>query len=203
MKNKITLLYFAALLLSTHSSWAKRTIPVVNKLPKATLGVKVGGNFEQLSGGTWEQAYKPGVVFGIFGGINKNRWGLKADVLVNTSQYALKDSLVKGTFRAVSLSVPVLVEYKLVHRVWLQAGPQFNSILSMKTDNNDIKDPKQFFNTGAVNLVGGVEARLPVHLVAGARYILGLTDLQKQNTGLAKEEWKQRSIQVYVGFRFI
>jgi len=183
---------------------AKLTIPVVKKVPKGTLGVKIGANFEQITRNeTWEKAYKPGVLFGVFGGVHKNNWGVKAEVLLNTSQYTLKDSLNKGTFRAVTLAVPILAEYKVWPRIWVQAGPQFNSIMSVKSSNDAFSDPKKYFNTSSVNLVAGVEAHLPLHIIAGARYVLGLTDLQNQSVGVAKEAWKQRSIQAYLGFRFI
>jgi hypothetical protein len=95
------------------------------------------------------------------------------------------------------------VEYKIVPRLWVQAGPQFNVLLSAKSDNKLYDDPKKFFNTSSLNIVGGLEARLPAHLVAGARYILGLTDINNPSGSRTNEAWRTRTIQAYLGFRFI
>ena len=188
--------------LFVNSANAKLTIPVVNKLPKATLGAKIGANFEQLTGDSWENKYKPGIVFGVFGGVHKNNWGVKAEVLFNTAQYTVSD-ITNAKFKTVTLNVPVLVEYKIVPRLWVQAGPQFNSILSVKSDNSIYDNPKEFFNTSSINIVGGLEARLPAHFVAGARYILGITDLNNTSLSGSNNAWRTRTIQAYVGFRFI
>jgi len=180
-----------------------QSVPVVGKLPKVHAGLVLGANFEQLSGNNWEQAYKPGVVFGAFGELTKNGWGLSVAALFNTSQYNLTDSATAGTFRAFYLNVPVLVEYRVIPRVWLQLGPQFGDLLSIKSGNSTLNDPKSYFNTSNVSGVVGVEARLPLHMLVGARYVLGFTDLRKESIGSATDAWKTRTIQAYVGFRFI
>ncbi len=96
-----------------------------------------------------------------------------------------------------------MFEYKIIPRVWLQAGPQFTKILSAKNNNND--DELSNLNTMEFSGVIGAQVKLPVHLVAGARYIMSFTDINNYpTTGLgSSDEWKTRSIQVYVGFRFL
>jgi hypothetical protein len=182
---------------------AKLTVPVVGKSPEATFGVKVGGNFEQLNGKSWETAYKPGIVFGAFGAIQKKHLGIQAELLVNTSNYSLKDSLSQGAFRMVNLCIPILIEYKVLPRVWVQAGPQFNTLLSARRENIDDADVKKLFNAGNVNLVTGVEVELPLRFSAGCRYILGLSDLNNETLPGVTDAWKTRSIQLHVGFRFL
>ncbi|MBC7552699.1 MAG: outer membrane beta-barrel protein [Taibaiella sp.] len=107
-------------------------IPVVGKLPNVDVGLKIGANFEQLNGSTWEQSYKPGISGGAFISADKGKIGLQLEALVNSSQYKFKDSLQKGIFRAIYLQIPLLFQYKIVNRLWVQAGPQFSSILSVK-----------------------------------------------------------------------
>ena len=171
------------------------------KLPKVHAGVKLGANFDQLTGSSWSQSYKPGIVGGAFGQVTYGNFGIQAEVLANTAQYDFKDSFKTGTFRAVYINVPVLLEYRVVPRIWVQAGPQFGNLVSMKSDNSTIADPKSYFNSSTVSGVLGVQATLPVHLVAGVRYIMGFTDVR--NVSSTTEAWKNRTIQLYLGFRFV
>ena len=183
---------------------AHAQVPVVGKkLPKVHVGIKAGANFDQITGSSWKQDYKPGVVFGGFVNASKGHFGLQVEVLFNTAQYQVNDSLSRGTFRALYFNLPVLLEYKIAPRVWLQAGPQFGNLISMKSDNSSIKDPKSFFNSSSVSGVLGAQVNLPLHLVVGARYILGFTDVRNSSVAGTTDAWKNRTIQAYLGFRFI
>ena len=113
MKHTLACIAFVCALFATRVN--AQSVPVVGKLPKVHAGLVLGANFEQLSGNNWEQAYKPGVVFGAFGELTKSGWGLSVAALFNTSQYNLADSAMSGTFRAFYLNVPVLVELSLIH----------------------------------------------------------------------------------------
>lgn len=177
-------------------------VPAVGSVD-GTLGVKLGANFNQLNGGTWEQAYKPGALIGAFGSINKGSWGLRVEANINSAQYAIKDSLTQHTWKAFYLDIPVLIEYKILDRVWAQGGIQVSRLLSMTTDNSAVTDPKSYFNSGYINGVVGLEARLPLHLVAGARYILGATNIRNESVSGTGDAWKARTAQLYVGFRFL
>lgn len=203
MKHNIlfTVLVFSLFIASSTYAQLPGVGKVTKKLPKVNLGLKAGANFETLSGNSWQNTYKPGIVFGGFVRVYKGNWGLDVEALLNTASYSPTDSLVKGTFRALYVDVPVLLEYKLFHRLWLQAGPQFSPLISMS--NSAVQDAQKSFKSGYFSGVVGLQVILPVHFVIGARYILGLSDINNVNAGSATGAWKNRSAQLYVGFRFL
>lgn len=191
--------------LSTALLFSNRTeaqIPGVSKvtkaLPKVNVGVKVGLNMQQLSGApSFKSDYKPGIVGGAFVSVRKNKIGVRLEGLVKTARIDVAPPST-GHINTLALDVPVLFEYKLISRLWLQVGPQFTDIISAKDQNSN--DVKNTFNSSDISGVLGLEALLPLHLTVGARYILGFTDMNKSGLG---DSWKNRSIQVSVGFRFL
>jgi hypothetical protein len=74
-------------------------------------------------------------------------------------------------------------------------------MLSAK-DNNS-KEVKNYFKSSDIAAVGGVDVRLPFRLSAGARYVMGLTDVNNNTVPGFSDAWKNRSIQVYLGYRFL
>ena len=204
MKSKVLLSALSAALLL--SSAAHAQVPVVSKvtkaLPKVTLGLKVGANFQELdSKSTFDNSYKGGVVGGAFVGITKNKIGVQVEGLVKTVKYAVAGA-TSSDINTVSLDVPLLLEYKIVPRLWVQLGPQFSSLLSAKNGSDDVKSA---FNTTDFSGVLGLQAILPLHIVAGARYVLGFTDVNSHNASFnaGTEAWHNRSFQIYVGWRFL
>ena len=202
---------------------ASAQIPVVSKavkaLPKPILGLKVGGNFNKLSTSGSELAndYKPSFLPGVFAGLEKGDWGIRVEGIINFAKYdyTFKDvnnnPLTSGTFKNIYLDIPIMLEYKVIHRVWLQGGIQFSRTLSVSSVGNGnyaaLSNPKDYFQTNSYSGVLGAELRLPVHLVLGARYILGFTDLTTGSVSSqfsnAKTAWTARTAQIYVGFRFL
>ncbi len=204
MKRTLLLTVFSALLLCAATSIAQ--IPVVSKVvPKVTLGLKVGANFQDLSSVSFKQAYNAGFMGGAFVGLQKRRWGVQVEALVKSAKFTFAQGNSLGSFNTyintVYLDVPVLLEYKIIPRLWVQAGPQFSDLISAK-DNNS-KDVASTFKTSDFSGVLGLEARLPVHFVVGARYILGLTNINNNNLPGYTDAWNNRAIQVYLGFRFL
>ena len=198
MKRTLLLTALSATLLCSNTSEAQ-SLPVVSSLPKVTVGIKAGANFQELTGDTWSQAYKASYLAGAFVGLQKHKWGVQLEAMIKGANY---DVSVGGSeLKTVSLDIPVLLEYRLIPRLWLQVGPQFSSIISAKDNSGD--DVKKSFKSGDFQGVLGLEARLPLHFTAGARYILGFTDINNGSAGAGTEAWKERSIQLYIGFRFL
>jgi len=203
MKHTLKLITLSTALLLASHTWAQ--VPVVSKvtkaLPKVTLGLKAGANFQTLTGSTWASSYKPGIVGGAFVGVSKGKWGVEAEALIKSARFDVNSSLGSGYVKSMYLDIPLLLEYKLVPRVWLQAGPQFSDLLSAK--NNSGTDVKTIFKSSDISGVLGVEVKLPVHLIAGARYVLGFSDMNNTSASGVKDSWKNRYAQVYIGFRFL
>ncbi len=181
-------------------------VSTVTKLvPEPIFGIKVGANFNELSTSATDmvQNYKAGISPGIFGGLRKGKWGVRAEVLVNFANYDYTVNGVKaGTFNNLYLDIPVMLEYKLFWRLWAQGGLQFSRTLNSSTTSSSITNPNDYFQKNSYSGVLGAELRLPVHLTFGARYVLGFTDLNTGTTG-ATSAWKARTAQVYLGFRFL
>ena len=204
MKHTLLLTAVSAALLFTTNANAQ--IPGVSKvtkaLPKVDLGVKLGANFQQLSGNLSKQ-YNGGVVGGIFVGLHKNRMGVQAEALIKTVKYDVSGTITNArtnSVNTIALDVPVLFEYKLFWHIWAQAGPQFTSLLSAK---NGSKDVKSDLNTTDFAGVIGIEAHLPMKLNIGVRYIYGFVDVNKESATGISDAMRNRTIQAYLGFRFL
>jgi len=212
MKHTLFAAVFSAVTL--FSSFAFAQIPVVSKvtkaLPKVALGLKLGANFQDLnSKSTFQNSYKGGVVAGAFLGITKNKMGVQVEGLIKTVKYSISDAIqgynMNKDINTVNLDVPVLFEYKFLPRLWVQIGPQFTSLLSAK---NGSKDVKTDFKTSDFSGILGLQAILPLHFVAGARYVLGFSDINSHSVStntisLGTEAWHNRSFQIYAGWRFL
>jgi len=171
--------------------------------PKPEIGIKLGANFQSITSTDWIQAYNPGIAGGFFAGFHKNKVGIRAEILASTSHYqsviAIDSDGTKGNFGMVYLNIPVLFEYKIIPCLSIQAGPQYSNLLSINKLSPLSSDPKVLFKSGEFSAVVGVEAKLPAHIIAGARYIYGLTNL---NNGalISSETWQTRTIQIYAGY---
>ncbi len=179
-------------------------VPVVSKvtkvLPKLTLGIKAGANMQQLTGGTWEQKLNTGFIGGAFVGVTKKKIGVQGEILVKSAKFDFNSSIGSASVNAMYLDVPVLFEYKIVKRLWVQLGPQFSTMLSAKQSSTDVKNA---FNTTDFSGVLGLQVNLPLHFTVGARYILGVTDVNNETVTGTKEAWNNRSIQLYLGYRIL
>ena len=202
---KKTLKLTALSLLLILSGQAFGQVPVVSKvtkaLPKVTLGIKAGANFQSLSGSEWTSTYKPGILGGAFVGVYKGHWGVQVEGLIKSARFDFNNSN-DAYVKSVSLDVPVLLEYKIVKRLWVQAGPQFTSVLSQSDYNT--QGVKNYLKSSDISGVVGLEVKLPLHLTIGARYILGFEDVNNHPSGsTATDAWRNRYAQLYIGFRFL
>jgi hypothetical protein len=174
--------------------------------PKVDLGLKIGLNMQQLSAGSdFQNSYKSGIFGGAFVGVHKNKIGVQVEALVKGVSYELNvpatpiSSGGTSKLNAVYLDIPLLFEYRIVKRVWLQLGPQYSIMMSAKNaSGNDVKNA---FKSSDFAGVIGLDVHLPVRLSAGARYVLGFSDIN--NTSSATESWKNRSIQLYLAYRIL
>jgi hypothetical protein len=165
-------------------------------VPKVTIGAKLGMNMQKLEGSAYETKFRSGIVGGAFVSVDRKKMGIRVEGLLKTAKYSVYNTNVK--VNAVYVDVPLLFEYKIVPRLWIQAGPQFSSMLSAKNTNGN--DVKSAFNTSDVSAVVGIEAALPLKLTVGARYIYGFSDLNNNSYG---GDLKSRSLQFSIGYRFL
>ncbi len=201
---KLLLAFTAATLLATGANAQLGVQKVTKKiLPTVTFGLKAGANVQRLNGtDTWKSSFKPGIVAGAFLSVDKKKKGIRVEGLVKTARFDMQVS-PWGYVNTVALDVPVLFEFKPIPRIWLQVGPQFTSMLSARHSSG--VDAKNSFTGSDLSAVGGLEVTLPFKLTFGARYIIGLIDVNNSATAAlagAGHSWKNSSMQFSVGYRF-
>lgn len=181
-------------------------------LSKVTAGVKAGVSADQITG---RLSFKNQSNIGISGGgfiqVERKKIGVQLEGLISLSKYSLQDSFISGgSFSIIHFDIPILFECKVAHGLWIQAGPQLNTILAVSHTPSTDTDPKSLFQSSNFCLAGGLEVKLPWNLSIGARYVYGLQNINDQgNSRIAgsieqsNQAWRTSSIQGYVGLKFL
>ena len=180
---------------------------------RISLGLKGGVNLSKLDGQSWEGGYKTNLLGGAWLAVHGSRFGVQVEGLFSQTSYitgpgfdtiyhqylqAGKDSLTSGQFRVDYFNIPLIAQVRILNRVWLQVGPQFSGIVSIKDKDEFVKDAALLFENGTISVVGGLWVEMTRHLNAGARYVMALSDFNKTDL----ESWKQRDIQIHIGYKF-
>jgi hypothetical protein len=214
MKRTLTLLIIALV-----------AIPFAGQAQKidVDLGLKVGANFSNINGTHWESGYKANFLGGVFLGVNGPKLGVTVEGLFTQSTFVTgkgfyglykdayrtaADSAKSGSFKVNYISIPVLLNIKLFSRATIQLGPQFSGVASVKDRDELLNDAQELFKGGFDGVIG-VQLSLPAHLNVGARYIIGLSNINKgdgttNNAGIQIDDaWKQRSLQLHIGYSIL
>jgi hypothetical protein len=91
------------------------------------------------------------------------------------------------------LSIPLLLSYRPVSFITLQAGPQF-SIL-MNKHSTFLENGKEAFKNGDFSMVGGAQVNILKLRVYG-RYGIGLANINDIDN---RDNWKSQTVQLGVG----
>jgi hypothetical protein len=193
---KYTLMSTAVAALFCTTSAIAQTGPLKKIVPVVTLGVKAGVNLQQANGSALNSSYAAGILGGAFVGVSKKKMGVRVEGLVKSAKISVSGSTGTTTINTVGIDIPVLFEYSVIKRLKLHVGPQFTTILSAKTGGTDVKNT---IASSDISLAAGAEVYLPLKLTIGARYIKGLTDMDKTSVG----KWTTSTIQLTVGYRFL
>ena len=180
-------------------------------------GIKLGVNIAQLDGKSWDAGYKTNALGGVFIRVHNRKVGVQLEAFFSQTEFitgktfsgisqqyfnAGKDSLSKGSFKVSYLNIPLLVQFKLISRVWIQLGPQYSGVVNVKDNDQLLKDAEGLlFKKSNFSGVGGVWLDLPLHINMGARYVVGLSDTKGDDVK-AEDAWKQKSIQFHIGLTF-
>ena len=168
------------------------------------LGAKAGANLVKVDGKSFKDEFRYGYHLGGFAeiGISK-KFSIQPEVLFNQYSTTL-DSSFKSIYQNVIsseqshvklnyLSIPILLNYKFIGPVYLQAGPSF-SIL-MNHDKNFLQNGGDAFSKGDFSMIGGVQVRLSKLYLTG-RYVVGLANINDIDN---QDKWKSQAIQLSVG----
>ena len=89
--------------------------------------------------------------------------------------------------------MPILINYRLLGPVYLQAGPQF-SIL-MDQNKNFLQNGGDAFRNGDFAMIGGAQVRISKIYVTG-RYVVGLNNINDIDN---RDQWKSQAVQLSFG----
>ncbi|NJN25666.1 MAG: PorT family protein [Cyclobacteriaceae bacterium] len=158
------------------------------------VGVKAGANFANQSVTDISTDTKTGFHGGVYVVLAfSEKWALQPELLYSGQGSDWPDS--KADFNY--MSIPVLLRYKPISVLSIEAGPQFSSLLSAKIDGEDVKESIKNSDFG---LAVGATAHLPLGLNAGLRYVWGFTNVSEMTL---VSEVKNSMVQLSVGWTLI
>lgn len=179
------------------------------------LGIHVGADMDQTIGKDLKGKFNGTFLVGIYGGLRFNKVGVNAELNFSQTSITTADNfrgafpqyvkdntgnVKNGTFKLNELSIPVLISYNVYSRLWIQLGPQYTAVVSIKDKDDFLKAPKDVFKTGYISGVAGLWVDLPFHLKVSGRYIFGISD--RNNTDV-DQSWRTAQIQLAVGYSFL
>ncbi len=168
------------------------------------LGIKAGTNMLKIDDKSFKDEFKFGYNLGGFAEINfTKKIGVQPEVLWSQSSYRTAtniEEVIPGTKADVAvklnyLQIPLLLNYRPVKFLSLQVGPQFGILIDQ--NNSMLQNGKDAFKKGDFSMLGGAQLNLGP-LKAGARYVVGLTDINDIST---QSKWKNQGFQLYAGLR--
>ncbi len=169
------------------------------------IGPKLGANIGKIDGKGFDEQYKLGYHLGVFAEIPLGKkFGIQPEVLWNqinsdtvsgfSSIYQNLDNQNLSNPQLNYLSIPLLLTYKPVKVLSLQAGPQFGILINK--DKNIFQNGKEAFKNGDLSMLFGAQLNILRVRVYG-RYAIGLNDISDVTS---QEKWTTRGFQLGVGF---
>ncbi len=163
------------------------------------LGAKAGANLVKVEGKSFKDEFRYNYHVGGFAEIGLTRNGkltLQPEVLFNQYSTTL-DSNFKAIYENVLsseqahvklnyLTIPILLNYRLIGPLYLQAGPE---------DKNFLQNGGEAFKNGDFSMIGGAQIRITKIYLSG-RYVVGLANINDIDN---QDKWKSQAIQLSVG----
>jgi len=193
MKTKLLLPFIAALLFSQAM------------MAQFHIGIKGGANIIKVDGRSFKDEFRYGYHLGGFMelGLGTN-WSINPEVLFN--QYSttvdsnfnhIYQNVVNPSYQSHVklnyLSIPIILNYKLIGPISLQAGPQFGILI----DKNKtlLQNGASAFKNGDFSLLAGAQVKLGGIRVNG-RYVVGLSNINDIDN---QDKWKYSGFQLSLG----
>jgi hypothetical protein len=170
------------------------------------IGPKAGTNIVKVDGVSFKDQFRYGYHIGGFAEIvitKDKKLSIQPEVLFNQYSTSL-DSSFKSVYENIInsnqssvklnyLSIPILINYKLLGPIYLQAGPAF-SIL-MDQNRNFLQNGGDAFKKGDLSMIGGAQVRISKFYFTG-RYVVGLANINDIDN---KDKWKSQAVQLSFG----
>jgi len=169
------------------------------------IGVKAGANITKIEGKSFKEQFRSGYHLGGFAEIGfGKKFGIQPEVVFN--QYSTRvDSNFSHIYENVFnpgyasniklnyLSVPLLLTYKFLGPLSLQAGPQFAVLIDQ--NKTLLQNGQQAFKNGDFSMVAGAQLKLLKFRLTG-RYVVGLNNINDIDN---QDKWKNQTIQLSLG----
>src|SRR5580765_3589715 len=168
------------------------------------LGVKAGANITKVDGKSFKQEFRYGYNVGGFAEIKLGgKFSFQPEVLFNQYSTTL-DSNYKSIYQGVIssnqskvklnyLTIPLLLDYKFIGPLHLQAGPQFGVL--MNHDKNFLQNGSEAFKNGDFSFAAGAQIKLAALRITG-RYLIGLNNINDIDN---QDKWKNQVVQLSLG----
>ena len=190
---------------------------------KLHVGLKGGLNFAGIDGHskvTQDYGRRAGFHFGAFASLKIWKVAIQPEVVFSRQGQSFSYNTQQNYSTKLDyINVPIMIKVYLVGGFNLQAGPQFGFLVSAKGDvinssgpavstNQDIKN---FVNATDLSLGFGFGWDLPRGVNIGARYNLGLSDINKNTgqptltkvTSMGNVEAGNQVLQISIGYRLL
>ncbi len=168
------------------------------------IGVKAGANITKVDGKSFKEQFEYGYNLGGFAEIKlSDKFSFNPEVLFSQNSSTL-DSNYKSIYENVIasdqskvklnyLTIPLLLDYKFLGPIHLQAGPQFGIL--MNKDKNFLQNGEEAFKSGDFSMALGAQVKLAQFRFTG-RYLIGLSNINDIDN---QDKWKNQVIQLSVG----
>ena len=169
-------------------------VPVLIHAQGIGFGIKVGANFADQAVEDIDIKTVADYHLGAYVNLNiTDKFGITPEVLYTA--YGTKQEDVKVDYDYIA--IPVMFRFKPIQLISLEAGPQFS--LLTKAEDEEVGDIKDQLKNNDFGLAFGAGLHLPFGLNAGARYVLGFTNI----SDVSGESVKNRTFQIYAGWTIV
>ena len=163
------------------------------------LGVKGGINISSLNSGGYSMESKLGFNAGAFAHIHTSsaKWAIQPELIFSSegAKETLTGNNEKRIHRLNYLNVPVLLQYLFRNGLRLEGGPQIGYLMTAKDKtNNTITDQKNNYQTTAFSLPLGISLVTRKGFGLDARYVFGLSNINKTTNPVIQSNVFQFSI---------
>ena len=170
------------------------------------IGIKGGANIIKIQGRSFKDEFKYGYHLGGFMelGLGKN-WSLNPEVLFNQVNTTLDSNFrhiyqnvfnpaYQSSVKLYYLSIPLILNHKLIGPLSMQVGPQFGILLDKK--KTLLQNGGNAFKGGDFSMLAGAQIKLSALRITG-RYVIGLKNINDIDN---QDKWKSQGFQISLGF---
>ena len=159
------------------------------------FGAKGGLNFASVSGDNTKSVdVVTSFNFGVLSEIPiSEKFSFQPELMYSGQGYSSNGNTIALSY----INIPLMGKYYLIKGLSVEAGPQIGFLFSAKNDKTDVKDS---FNTFDFGVNFGLGYKFNNGLNFGARYNLGLTDINNLENSSSKN--KNGVFQLSVGYFF-